>query len=47
VLTSEVLSKAQGLLNAGKSAAEVAGEVGVQADTLRKAIHAGRLKKKN
>ena len=46
VLTSEVLGKAQVLLEEGRSVGEVAGEVQVQADTLRKAIHAGRLKKK-
>ena len=46
VLTSEVLSQAQVLLEAGRSVPEVAGEVQVRADTLRKAIQAGRLKKK-
>lgn len=46
VLTPEVLSKVQALLDAGKSVPEIAGETQVRADTLRKAIGAGRLTKK-
>jgi transposase len=45
VLTPEVLSKVQALLDAGKGVAETAGETQVRADTLHKAIRAGRLKK--
>ncbi len=47
VLTAEVLSQAQTLLDAGKSVAEVGAEVDVLVNTLQKAIRAGRLKKKN
>ena len=48
VLTPEVLSQVQALLDAGKGVPEIAEETQVRADTLRKAIHAGRLvKKKN
>jgi uncharacterized protein YqjF (DUF2071 family) len=47
VLTGEVLSQAQMLLDAGKSIAEVGAEIEVLANTLQKAIRAGRLKKKN
>ena len=46
VLTPEVRSKVQALLDIGKSVPEIAGETQVRADTLHKAIHAGRLKKK-
>jgi hypothetical protein len=46
VLTVEVLSQAQTLLDAGKSVAEVGAEVEVLVNTLQKAIRAGRLKKK-
>lgn len=46
VLTPEVLSKVQALLDAGKGVPEIAGETQVRADTLRKAIGAGRLAKK-
>jgi len=45
VLTAEMLSKVQALLDAGKSVPEIAEETTVRADTLRKAIGAGRLKK--
>ena len=47
VLTPEVLSKVQALLDAGMDVSEIAGATQVRADTLRKAIHAGRLVKKN
>jgi hypothetical protein len=47
VLTPEMLSKVQALLEAGKSVPEVAKETQVRADTLHKAIRAGRLKKKS
>lgn len=47
VLTGEMLSKVQALLDAGKSVPEIARETLVRADTLRKAIGAGRLSKKN
>lgn len=46
VLTGEVLSKAQALLEAGKSVPEAGRALGVLADTLHKAIRAGRLVKK-
>jgi transposase len=45
VLTPEMVSQAQALLDAGKSVPEVAKETQVRADTLHKAIRAGRLKK--
>jgi hypothetical protein len=41
-----VLSKVQALLDAGKSVPEIGGETRVRADTLHKAIRAGRLAKK-
>ena len=43
VLTPEVLSSAQNLLNEQLSRKEVAEELGVKLDTLKKAIHDGRL----
>jgi hypothetical protein len=43
VLTPEVKQRAQSLLDEGKSVPEVGSEIGVASDTLRKAIHAGRL----
>jgi hypothetical protein len=43
VLTAEVTAEAQRLLNAGRSRSEVAEELGVKRDTLRKAIQQGRL----
>jgi hypothetical protein len=46
VLTAEVLSKVQALLDAGKSVPEIGGETRIRADTLHKAIRAGRLAKK-
>jgi hypothetical protein len=46
VLTPEVLSQVQGLLDAGRSVPEIARDTQVRADTLHKAIRAGRLKKK-
>ena len=43
VLTPAVKQRAQALLDEGKSVPEVSTEIGVAGDTLRKAIHAGRL----
>ena len=43
VLTPEVKQRAQSLLDEGKNVPEVSREIGVAGDTLRKAIHAGRL----
>jgi transposase len=43
VLTPEVTAQAQQLLAAGRSRAEVAAQLGVKLDTLRKAIQQGRL----
>lgn len=43
MLTAEVLSEAQQLLNDGYQRREVANELGVRPDTLRKAINSGRL----
>ena len=45
VLRGEVRQQAQQLLEAGRSVPEVAREVGVLANTLHKAIRAGRLRK--
>jgi len=42
-LTSEVLERAQALLDHGRSRTETAHEIGVKPDTLRKALHDGRL----
>lgn len=47
VLKGEALEKAQQLLDEGRSVPEVAKELKVLANTLHKAIGAGRLKKKN
>ncbi|MAG94543.1 MAG: hypothetical protein CMJ48_12455 [Planctomycetaceae bacterium] len=44
VLTDEVLAQAQALLSRGASRREVADELGVFGDTLRKAIQQGRLR---
>jgi transposase len=46
VLKGEVLERAQQLLEEGRSVPEVAGELKVLANTLHKAIRAGRLLKK-
>ncbi len=46
VLTPEVLTKAQTLLDDGLSSSGVAEKLAVKADTLRKAIYDGRLKEK-
>jgi hypothetical protein len=46
VLKGEVLERAQRLLDEGRSVPEVAGELKVLANTLHKAIGAGRLVKK-
>lgn len=43
VFTTETLAKAQGLLNHGARRAEIAQELGIKPDTLRKAITDGRL----
>src|SRR5712692_2275032 len=45
VLTEELLSKAQARLEEGRGVPEISRELQVKADTLHKAIHAGRLKK--
>jgi transposase len=47
VLTEEVLRRCQALLDEGQAVPAVAGEVKVLANTLHKAIRAGRLKKRN
>lgn len=44
VLKGEVLEQAQGLLDEGRSVPEVAQDLGVLANTLHKAIRAGRLR---
>ena len=44
VLTDEVLAQAQGLLSRGVSRRQVADELGVLYDTIRKAINQGRLR---
>ena len=44
VLKGEVIEQAQRLLDEGRSVPEVAEELGVLANTLHKAIHAGRLR---
>ena len=46
ILTAEVIEKAQNLLNKGHNAAEVARRLKLKANTVRKAIQDGRLKKK-
>lgn len=46
ILTPEVIIKAQGLLNSGHTVPEVAKKLNLKANTLRKAIQAGRLHKK-
>ena len=43
VLTEDVLKRAQQLLDDGLSRSAVAAQVGIKANTLAKAIHAGRL----
>ena len=45
VLTPPVLDKVQGLLDAGRSILEIAKELALKADTLRKAVQAGKLHK--
>ena len=47
VLTEEVLQQCQRRLEEGKTVPEIAGELQVLANTLHKAIRAGRLKKRN
>jgi len=46
VLTDEIIEKAQNLLNKGGSPGEVAKILKLKANTIRKAIQGGRLKKK-
>jgi hypothetical protein len=46
ILTDEVIEKAQNLLNKGHTAAEVGRRLNLKANTIRKAIQAGRLKKR-
>lgn len=46
VMTAEVTAQAQELLNLGRSCQEAAQELGIQRDTLRKAIERGAVKKK-
>lgn len=43
VLTAEVLEEAQALFDAGRSRGEVAEALGIKADTLYRAVRAGRL----
>ena len=47
VLTPAVRQKAQELLQAGRGRNEVARELGLKSDTLRKAIRAGRIVEPN
>ena len=47
ILTAEVIEKAQNLLNKGHNAAEVGRKLNLKANTIRKAIQGGRLKKKS
>jgi len=47
VLTEEVLQQCQSLLDEGRTVPEIASELKVLANTLHKAIRAGRLKKRN
>jgi predicted DNA-binding protein YlxM (UPF0122 family) len=47
VLTGEVVEKVQGYLDKGYSPSEIAGKLNLKANTIRKAIQAGRLRKKN
>jgi len=43
VMTAHVIQQAQELLNQGNSRGDTAGQLGIKADTLRKAINQGRL----
>lgn len=43
VLTTPVLAEAQQLLDAGRAVSDVAMELGIKANTLAKAVHAGRV----
>ncbi len=45
VLTEDVLAQVQSRLNSGKSIPDIARELELKADTLRKAVNAGRLQK--
>jgi transposase len=44
VLTAEVINRAQDLFDRGSSRSEVSGQIGVKANTIAKAIRAGRLR---
>jgi transposase len=46
VLTGEVVEKVQGYLDKGYSPSEIAGKLNLKANTIRKAIQSGRLRKK-
>lgn len=46
ILTEEIMEKAQNLLNKENKPAEVARKLDLKANTIRKAIQSGRLKKK-
>jgi predicted transcriptional regulator len=46
VLTDEVVEKVQRYLDKGSSPSEIAGKLNLKANTIRKAIQAGRLRKK-
>jgi len=43
VLTTAVLEKVQGMLDNGRPVTDIAKELGLKADTLRKAVYAGKL----
>jgi transposase-like protein len=47
VLTEEVQRQCQEMLDQGRKVTEVAAEMNVLANTLHKALRAGRLKKRN
>lgn len=46
VLTGEVVEKVQGYLDKGYSPSEIAGKLNLKANTIRRAIQSGRLRKK-
>lgn len=46
VLTGKVVEKVQGYLDKGYSPSEIAGKLNLKANTIRKAIQSGRLRKK-
>ena len=43
ILTPEIIKEVQGLLNIGSTPKEIQDELGIKADTIRKAIKSGRL----